>query len=526
MRANVAWTGAALIALGLAVFAWKTLALNLPVIPSDPRGLWRIELEVNTRGDGGRGSVTAALPSTGPGQLVSDERVLSDRLVFTVRREGGQRTGVWSGNMSGVHNLTHGIRVQLAPLRIALPSGRWDPPPPEIAEAHLGATPELPSDTAEVAELLSTLRMPGRGDPLARMRTVFAYVADEIGLVEGESDDALLTLSAREGSERGKARLLATLLRGAGIPARVTVGLRLREDRDPRPEVWVEAYAGDRWAPMSASQGFFGSRPGDLLTLRTGDGEIVRGTGVAALSYRLRALRERLSPAEVAALMEPPNPVLAALSLYRLPVGTQDSLRQLLLIPAGALLMALMRNVVGVPAFGTFLPVLVALALRGTDLVPGLGMVACVILVGVLSRVLLDRLHLLLVPRLCILLCAVVLTVAVFATLGRGFEDRNLFGGVLLPIVILAMLIERFSITAAEEGMAEACTRLGWTTLVAICIYPLFQSDVAASVFFGFPELILSVMGLLVLVGGYTGYRLLELFRFRALARAVGDPPT
>ena len=36
----------------------------------------------------------------------------------------------------------------------------------------------------------------------------------------------------------------------------------------------------------------------------------------------------------------------------------------------------------------------------------------------------------------------------------------------------------------------------------------------------GFPELVISVMGLLVLVGGYTGYRLLEIVRFRAFARA------
>jgi hypothetical protein len=60
-------------------------------------------------------------------------------------------------------------------------------------------------------------------------------------------------------------------------------------------------------------------------------------------------------------------------------------------------------------------------------------------------------------------------------------------GGILLPIVILAMLIERFAIASAEEGMREACVRMGWTTLAAVCIYPLFRSDVIASIFFGFP---------------------------------------
>ena len=290
----------------------------------------------------------------------------------------------------------------------------------------------------------------------------------------------------------------------------------------PQPAVWVEARAGERWVPMSPSAGFFASRPEDLLAVRVGNGELVSATGIAALSYRYRSLRERLSPQELAALMQPANPVLAALSLYRMPLATQGPMRLLLLVPIGALVMALMRNVIGVPTFGTFLPVLVALALRGTELLPGLAMLASVILIGVLSRLLLDRLHLLLVPRLCILLSVVVLTVTLFAALGREFESRNLVGGMLLPIVILAMLIERFAITSAEEGLPEACIRLGWTTLVAICIYPLFKSEVLSAIFFGFPELILTVMGVLVLVGGYTGYRLFELFRFRALAQMTG----
>jgi len=225
-------------------------------------------------------------------------------------------------------------------------------------------------------------------------------------------------------------------------------------------------------------------------------------------------------------MMQPPNPVLAQLSLYRLPVHVQQGVRLLLLIPLGALAMALLRNVVGITTFGTFLPVLVALALRGSDLLPGLLMLLSVILVGVFSRLLLERLHLLLVPRLCIILCGVVIVLTLFTVLGRSLENRNLFGGVLLPIVILSMLIERFSIAAAEEGLLKACILLAWTCAVSLCIYPVFRSEQAAAVMFGYPELVISIMGLLVLVGGYTGYRLFEIVRFRAFARAhAGNVP-
>ena len=39
---------------------------------------------------------------------------------------------------------------------------------------------------------------------------------------------------------------------------------------------------------------------------------------------------------------------------------------------------------------------------------------------------------------------------------------------------------------------------------------------------FGFPELVIVVMGVLIWIGGYTGYRLSDLIRFRAFAKPAG----
>ena len=52
---------------------------------------------------------------------------------------------------------------------------------------------------------------------------------------------------------------------------------------------------------------------------------------------------------------------------------------------------------------------------------------------------------------------------------------------------------------------------------LASLAYPIFRSATIGHLFFGFPELILCVMSGLVLVGGYTGYRLSELWRFRSM---------
>jgi uncharacterized protein with transglutaminase domain len=181
------------------------------------------------------------------------------------------------------------------------------------------------------------------------------------------------------------------------------------------------------------------------------------------------------------------------------------------------------RNLIGVRTFGTFMPLLISLALRELPLWLGLGLVGSVIALGVVSRLLLERLQLLLVPRLGVLLCIVVLAITTQSLLGRTYEVKDLFASVLFPVVIMTMLIERFSITTAEEGMPAAVRRLTLSTLAAICVYPIFRITTLEHLMFGFPELVISVMGVLVWIGGYTGYRASELWRFRGLVNSRED---
>jgi hypothetical protein len=170
------------------------------------------------------------------------------------------------------------------------------------------------------------------------------------------------------------------------------------------------------------------------------------------------------------------------------------------------------------------MPVLVALALRESSPAAGLVLVATLIGVGIASRFGLGRLHLLLVPRLSVLMCLVVLTVTGLALLGRALDAGDLAWGVLLPMVILTMLIERVTVTLAEEGGRNTLVKGAWSLVVVLTCYPLFASPFLAQLLFGYPELIVVIMGLLVWIGGYMGYRLSELVRFRN-APGVGAAP-
>ena len=513
IKLQVALTGAACVAVGLGLFAWKVFGLGLPLLPSQPEGLWQVEIRVAGRGSGEAARIRSALPEPSARQLVFGEQFSSGRLRLSLRddREKG-RHALWRGEAGDFFELGIGFRVQIDEDDADPPVGSVDPPPDAILEVWGGATADLPSEDPEILAVLEGMDDLRDDDLGGRLRTLYAFVRHEMR--PGRADDPLLVLRLGEGSREGRERLLATLLRAAGIPSRMVRGLEL-DEADTRERVWCEAYVGGRWWPMSAAERFFGSLPRNFLAMGPGRGPIVEGTSIESLEVSYESILERLSAQEVATLMRPPTGPLAWLSLHRLPAGTQSALRVLLLMPLGALLLAILRNVVGVPSYGTFMPMLIALAMRGTGLSMGLLLVGIVLGVGVVGRLVITRLRLLLVPRLSVLLSFVVLTVALLGLLGLEYEDRNFYQGILFPIVILTMLVERFAITLEEEGWPEALQRAFWSIVIAVAVYPVFRSEALEMLFLSYPELVLVVLGLLVWLGAYTGYRLTELVRFR-----------
>lgn len=522
MNGRVFWAGALLVALGSLVVLWKAIVLETPLLPSAEGDLWQVELGASVRGEGERGSVTLALPVSRPGQRIFGDDAQGDGLDVTRRKLEDGREAVFAGRIEGVKRVAYrfrarryqnDVRLPVGPLVGALPEG--DAPNP-VGSTH---SDEAQRETPAAFSLLyDELDLPPASDFAGRVRSLYAFATHEITLSPTAGDDPLLALREREANAFGKELLLCELLRGAGATARVVRGLELGEGR-AHERTWTEVWNGEHWFGMSASLDFFGEVPRTLLAVSTGADPLVEATGVVSLGRAYHALRVPLTEAELGALAAPSDPWFSRLSLYGLPLATQSALRLLLLLPLGVLAIAILRNIIGVPGYGTFMPMLLALALAATELTMGLILIVVVLGIGIIGRMMIERLHLLLVPRLGIILCLVVMAIAVLALLGRGFDRSYLYTGGLFPIVILAMLVERFSIKAAEEGLRTALLYAGYSIGVAVMLFPIFRSAEASHLMFGFPELVLVVMGFLVWTGGYTGYRVSDWLRFAPLVR-------
>ena len=80
------------------------------------------------------------------------------------------------------------------------------------------------------------------------------------------------------------------------------------------------------------------------------------------------------------------------------------------------------------------------------------------------------------------------------------------------------MTIERMSVVWEERGAADAMRAGCGSLIVAIVAYIFMGLAWLEHLIFTFPEMLLVVLAIVVLVGRYTGYRLTELRRFRDLA--------
>jgi len=128
-----------------------------------------------------------------------------------------------------------------------------------------------------------------------------------------------------------------------------------------------------------------------------------------------------------------------------------------------------------------------------------------------------ERLKLLLVPRLASVLTVVVLMMATLSVLTYQLGIGAGLSVALFPMVILTMTIERMSIGWEEAGPREALQQAAGSLLAVAGLSGDDRPAGAAPVFM-FPELLLIVLAITLALGRYTGYRLTELKRFRALA--------
>lgn len=500
---------AVLALIGLALFAYKAQVLGFPLQPQEQTQVWTIEAAV--RFDPGPAAVKATLrvPSLTPGFSILDENFISRGFGHAIRNVPAGRESQWTlREASGAQTLYYRAQVYRDATRIA-----EDTTPP---------FPEQP-----VLDEPSRIAMEGLIAEVRRQSAdVASFTTELLRHINYAERDPYVSLFMSRGSAPSDAAELATIfLAGAQIPARIAHGIQLRSAPGPvQSQQLLEVHDGVQWLyfdPKTLEQGL----PPDFLIWWRGDEPIASIEGGSNLDASLAVQQNLLDSMVVAERRaELTGSHAMDFSLFALPIATQAVYAVLMMIPVGALVIMLLRNFVGVKTFGTFMPVLVALAFRETRLLWGIVLFAVIVSLGLLIRFYLEKLRLLLVPRLTTVLTVVVILMAGISVLSQKLELQPGLSIALFPMVILAMTIERMSIVWEERGASEALQEGIGSLIVAAVAYVIMGIAWLEHLIFVFPELLLLVIAMSLLAGRYTGYRLLELRRFKALLPSRSAP--
>ena len=191
------------------------------------------------------------------------------------------------------------------------------------------------------------------------------------------------------------------------------------------------------------------------------------------------------------------------MDLTRLSARMEQVLVVLLLMPLGALITSVIHNIFRWKTFSHFTPTLLAISFMHARLLPGLIIFSTIFLVGFSLRLVVDNLKLSMRPRVSMVLLSICLTLALTVSVSDYLGISPGSGGILLPMIAITLLIERFFRNIIKRGYPVAVKKFTGTMVAAICSLLIFQVEEIHWVLLNFPEAEFFIAAVLILVGLY-----------------------
>ncbi|WP_454563936.1 osmotic stress tolerance membrane protein RloB [Pseudomonas sp. AIG] len=493
-----------LVLLGVSVTAYQIFVLGIPVTEDATDDLWNIDAKVEfVASTKDPVKIQMFVPPLSRDYVSLNESFISNNYGVAVNRVDGNRKVTWSarrakGNQTLYYRLVLTKRYTAEKSKIKGPTFRDS------------MAIEGPEKIAAEA-LLAPIRQ--------HSADVETFIGEAIKRVNNVNDDNVKLLLAGDPSTPHKAKIVELLLSIAHVPVEKVHTIRLVADQPQTPELWLRSFNGNDWLyfnPETGEQGL----PTDRLLWWTGDENLITVDGGKKANVTFSLNNSEMNAIRLAKLTdENTDANFLEYSLYGLPLQTQQTFMIMVMIPIGVLVILILRNLIGLQTLGTFTPVLIALAFRETQLGFGILLFTVITALGLSLRSYLEHLKLQMLPRLSVVLTFVVVLIAAISLFSHKLGLERGLSVALFPMVILTMTIERLSITWEERG-ANHALKVAIGTLFAASLAHLIMTVPELVYFvFTFPAILLILVGFMLAMGRYRGYRLTELVRFKAFLK-------
>lgn len=482
---------------GTALTLHRHIAFDIPWFPGEQRQTWSIEAKVDFEADGNPVTARLAIPNTQPGFTQLNQQTASPGYGLSfVERESGTYAEWSIREATGDQSLYYKVDMLVDPFAI-----------PDEQIVIPSAKPNVEKEPYATAAQMILERA------IERSSSNYTLARELIHEFNNQQQTAELLAQVKP-----KTAWISQLLQEAGVPARRIHALELEDGRRRQSLIeYIQVFDGEEYDIFNPETGEQGQAENMLLwQYHSGPVLEVIGATNAQVSYSMISQEQ---PFNIALNQKFADNEWLNFSLYTLPLEEQAIFKGILLIPVGVLIVVLMRILVGIKTSGTFMPVLIAMAFIQTSLLTGLIGFLLIVGVGLMIRSYLSYLNLLLVARISAVIIMVIGMIAIFSIIAYKFGLTEGMKITFFPMIILAWTIERMSILWEEEGAKQVMIQGGGSLLVAILAYMAMNLDWVRHLTFNFMGIQLILMALTLVAGSYTGYRLLELKRFKPLTK-------
>ncbi|MFC5051396.1 inactive transglutaminase family protein [Rubritalea spongiae] len=491
--------------LGVGIATYKCISIGYPFFPKEQTEVWAIEAKLSFQAEGGPVKVKFAVPGEYGKLRVLEESGASSDYGFVPaplpsENENLSRTVTWAkAHAEGNQELYYRVNVFRSTID---QSNAFDVKPVSLDPAYFEGPVAVAAD-----EVITKARK------YSSDLETFTSQLNEI--LSAANNQNVQTLLAGNSTDLSKNKILLNLMLKAGYEAHLIRYLELGEITNRVPlNSGVLVFDGDQQVFTTYGEAEF-LNTDKLLAWQCGGPGLVELQGGKNAKVEFSSMEQQL-PTEFIQQQaaERNGNSLVDFSLLSLSLEQQNAYRLLLMIPFGALVVVIMRNIVGISTSGTFMPILLAMSFLKTELFTGIVLFVIVVSAGLLVRSYLSKLDLLLVPRISAVVVVVIGIMVSFGIYGSKFDIGLMQSVTLFPTIILAWTVERLSILWEEDGAREVSKQTCGSLFVAILAYFVMDNDMLRYQVFIFPEILFVVLAVILALGQYAGYRLSELFRF------------
>jgi hypothetical protein len=483
----------ALVAIGISSIYYRHVEMGVPLTTGEKVTIWQVEAQIEFTGKDDSVNAQLTLPSDGRFQLV-EEYTASPAYGVHVLREQVPPKAIWS-------------KRKAAGRQTLYYRGSYK----QVTEPEADASPSLKVQSEVWEE-------PYQSSALTLLREAVDRSSNDEILIR-EIQNGLLTQNQNVAlllSRYTRTEVFVHLLATAGVPSKRVGGLVLEDGRRNQSLIpLVRVFVNEQWKLFDLESSDLDPELPIMIWLQDSEWLLdVEGGGNSNISFSISLVTKSALQESQSSLSEAD---LFNSGLYNLPIAEQNMFKGILLLPIGALVVVFLRVIIGLKCSGTFMPILIATSFIQTELLNGVLGFLLIVSTGLVIRSYLSHLNLLLVSRISAVVILVIGIITVFTIIAFRLGLTDALTITFFPMVIMAWTIERMSILWEEEGGREVLIQGGGSLLVAVIAYLMMDNSLIRHWAFNFLGVHALIMAAVLLMGQYTGYRLLELRRFKPM---------